>query len=153
MKQTSGYKSLQFIYFALLAGQVFFLMIAIFLIRQGIFIAARPGLENIFMPLLVILALLCMISGNKIFKSRIQKLSEISLLAARFSEYRAVSLIRWALLEGPCLFAIICFLLTANYLFLVIAALVLFIFGTMIPVKNKVASDMGITTEELDSIS
>ena len=153
MQPTNGYKSLQIIFFALLCGQLLFLLVAFFLIKQNIFRSSRHDLENIFLSVLVILALLCMVSGNKIFKARLQKLSDINPIAARFSEYRAASLVRWALLEGPCLFAIICFILTANYLFILIAIFILFFFGSTAPAKNKVANDMGISTDELDSIS
>lgn len=153
MQTTNAYKSLQIIFYALLAGQVLFLLIAIFLVKEKIFTSARNDLENIFLPLVVILALLCMISGSRIFKARMQKLGDTRSITERLSEYRAICLVRWALLEGPCLFAIICFLLTANYLFVLIAILLLFFFCIISPVKTKVAMDMGISTDELDSIS
>ncbi len=153
MQPTKAYKSLQFIYFALLVGQLFFVFISLFLVKQQLFKGGRPDLENILMPVLVVLALICMVSGKKIFKSRVQKLGDIPSVSQRFSDYRAASLVRWALLEGPCIFSIICFLLTSNYLFLVVAALILFIFGGTAPAKSKVAADMGISSEELDSIS
>jgi hypothetical protein len=153
MQPTNAFKSLQTIFYALLCGQILFLLVAFFLIKKDIFIASKKDLENIFLPVLVIVALLCMVSGNKIFKARLQKLSSVNPITARFSEYRAASLVRWALLEGPCLFAIICFMLTANYFFILIAILILFFFGSTVPAKNKVANDMGISTDELDSIS
>ena len=153
MQSTNGYKSLQIIFFALLCGQVLFLLIVFFLINQNVLNAARHELDNIFLPLLVILTLICMVSGNKIFKGRLQKLATVNPISARFSEYRAASLIRWALLEGPCIFAIICFMLTFNYLFMLIAILILFFFGSTAPSKNKVAADMGISVDDLDSIS
>lgn len=153
MQPTNGYKGLQIVFFSLLAGQILFLAVAIFLIKENIFTTARHDLENIFLSVLVILALICMVSGSRIFKSRIQKLGVVKSVPERFSEYRATSIVRWALLEGPCLFAIICFLLTSNYFFVLIAILILFFFGSTSPVKTKVASDMGISTDELDAIS
>ncbi len=153
MQKGTGYKSLQVLFFALMAGQVAFLLVAYYLVSQGVFVAGMKQLENIMMPILIILSLVCMISGNKIFKRKQQQLGNIPSLSSRFSEYRSACLVRWALLEGCCLFAVICFMLTSNNLFILIAALLLFIFGASAPVKNKVAADMGISTDELDSIS
>lgn len=152
MQPTKAFKGLQFIYFALLVGQIFFVIISLFLVTQKLFKSDRHDLENILMPVLVILALICMVSGNKLFKGKLQKLGEVHPVSQRFSEYRAACMVRWALLEGPCIFSIICFLLTSNFLFLVIAALILFIFGSTAPVKNKVAADLGISPEELDAM-
>ncbi|MEO6488498.1 MAG: hypothetical protein ABIO04_01045 [Ferruginibacter sp.] len=151
MKQ-SGYKSLQVVYFSLLAGQILFILIAVYLITKNLFTVSKPELENIFMPVLVIVAFICIISGNRIYKARVSRLKDVNPIASKFVEYRAVTLLRWALLEAPCLFAIICYLLTSNFLFLVVAALLLFIFVSTAPIKNKVASEMGITSEELDKI-
>lgn len=153
-QQANGYKALLIIYMALLAGQIAFAGVAVFLVQQNIF---RPGmreLENIFLPMAVILALVCIVAGNKIFKNRTQNSADQEQpLAARFSDYRAVSILRWAMLEGPCLFAIISFMLTANYLFLLIAGLLLVVFGSSYPSKNKVSAQLGIDADDLDSIS
>jgi len=151
MAQAKGYKTLLIIYFSLFAGQVVFVVIAAFIVKQKMFVA-RPALENLLLPIVSVLALICIIIGNKLFRKRVQKLANIHVIAERFSDYRSISLTRWAILEGPCLFAIICFLLTANNLFLILAAVILFVFWTTAPVKNKVAADLGITPADLDSI-
>ncbi len=153
MQTSNGYKSLLILYISLLFGQLIFLGISFFMVKQQMFNKELADIENILMVLEVLLVLICMISGQKIFKVRVEKLNELKSLSAKLTEYRVASLIRWALMEGSCLFAIICFMLTSNYLFMLIAVLVLFFFAGISPVKSKVASDMGITVEELDTIS
>ncbi|MFT3909498.1 MAG: hypothetical protein QM737_08745 [Ferruginibacter sp.] len=154
MQQTGGYKALKILFAALLTGQLLFAVLSVYFATERKLELHRHDLDNVFLIVLAIIATICVLAGNKLFKQKTENLNNQQRpLAERFSEYRAASIIRWALLEGPCLFGIICLMLTANYYFLIAISILLLLFISTAPKKNKVANDLGINTNDLDAIT
>ncbi len=154
MQETGGYKALKVLFAALLAGQSIFAVLSVYFAMQRKLELHRHDLDNVFLIVLAIVATICVLAGNKIFKQKTESLkNQQRPLTERFSEYRTASIIRWALLEGPCLFGIICLMLTANYYFLIVISILLLLFISTAPKKNKVCSDLGINANDLDAIT
>ena len=154
MEQAGGYKGLKVLFGALLTGQLLFAAVSLYFAMQKTMLLQTHNLDNIFMTVLAIIATVCVLAGNKLFKQKTEKLdNQQRPLAERFSEYRAASVMRWALLEGPCLFGIICLMLTANYFFLLVISILLLLFITTAPQKNKVCDHLGIGPDDLDAIA
>lgn len=152
MQPVGGYKALKILFNALFVGQAVFIFIAYYVFRQKVS-TADPDLQNVLLPVCAIVALGGIILGASVFKSRLQKMNEQQgTLTEKFNQYRAASITKWALMEGPCLFAIISYILTINQLFLLIAGVLLAVFISTAPTSTKVCSHLGITDEELDSI-
>ena len=154
MEQAGGYKGLKVLFGALLTGQLLFTVLSLYFAMQKKLVLQKHDLDNVLMIVLSIIATICVLAGNKLFKQKIENLNnQQRSLAEVFSEYRAVSVMRWALLEGPCLFGIICLMLTANYLFLLVISILLLLFITTAPQKNKVCNHLGIGPNDLDTIA
>lgn len=151
--QSGSYKGLKILFAALLAGQLLFAGLASVLIMTKGAMSKTSDLENTLLPVVVIVALICAVFGMRMFKARTQNVNDVQQsLTQRFIEYRAANILRWALLEGPCMFAIIGFMLTGNYLFLLITGILLLLFMSTAPKKEKVCINLGISQEELDTI-
>ena len=66
--------------------------------------------------------------------------------------YRQACIIKWAMIEGASLFSIICFLLTRNYAFLVLAAVLILLFAMMAPSKLKIIIQLQISEAEIETL-
>ena len=146
-------KSLQIIHRALLLGLVLFAAIAFYLNYSGNFIT---GLKSYDQPLQVIAITLSFggfFIGSLLFKKKMQQLKDSSPeLRVKLSTYRSAAIMQWALLEGPALFAIICFLLVGNYAFLALAVVFIILFAVTAPNKTKMMLLLQLTEEEINEL-
>lgn len=134
--------------FALIAGQLMFAVISIFLVKVNGMSFGKTDLYNVFLYLVPLLSLSCIIGGFAYFKSKIKLIKERSELYEKFAEYRSAQIIRWSLLEGPSFFSIMAFIITSSYLFLAIAAIMISIFFITIPTNEKLEKDLELSWEE-----
>ena len=137
--------TLRILFYALLAGQLIFLVITFVLRSTGSF-GAMPELEKIFVYIAAVLVAGGVIAGRKIYTTRIQALKAMPKLADQLNGYRAAMIIRCALLEGPVLFTIICYLLTGNQLLPGLAAITIAIFVTLRPGKEKLVRELELSS-------
>ena len=146
-------KSLQIVHRALLLGLVLFAAIAFYLNYSGNFIA---GLKSYDQPLQVIAITLSFggfFIGSLLFKKKMQQIKDSSPeLRVKLSTYRSAAIMQWALLEGPALFAIICFLLVGNYAFLALAVVFIILFAVTAPNKTKMMLLLQLTEEEINEL-
>lgn len=152
-EQTSKeyFMTLIIIHAMLLFGQVVFLVVLYYLV-----VAGQGGMSQELNDILQFVAPAFVIGGliasalwvNKKLKS-IKAKPE---LMDRLSEYRTVQIIRYALLEGPSLFALICFFLTGNFLFLAFAGIIILYFTINRPSRSKTSSDLELGIKERDLI-
>ena len=57
-------------------------------------------------------------------------------------------MVRYALLEGPSIFAIVVYLVTGDTVFILLAAFIVLYFLTIRPNKEKAVSDLDLDTNE-----
>jgi hypothetical protein len=69
-------------------------------------------------------------------------------LLEKLTGYQAALIVRFALLEGPSLFAIVVFTLTNNWFFLLISVCIIVYFITLRPGTEKVADDLQLNYDE-----
>lgn len=131
-------KPLIILHAALLFSQLLFAAVAYFLVASGQVEPVMAGFQTFFYVLAAALALggivACFTFGN----ARLNALREIPDAAARINGYRSVSIIRWALLEGPSFLATTIFLLTGNLWFLILAGAVILLFILIRPTRRKI---------------
>jgi hypothetical protein len=156
-KTTSGnfIKSFQLIYYALIAGQLLFMFLTLVLIRFLGFDTEGQDLTRIFMLIIPVFVVAGIYSSNLIFKSRLNIAKGNSQLMDKLVVYRAASIIRYALLEGPSLLAIIIYLLTGSLFFIGLSGIIILFFFTIRPTKDKIVNDLELNPNEsqaLDSI-
>ena len=142
------FKTLSTVHVALTTGQLLFAGIAIMLTAKG-GIAIEPEELGNTLPLLAAgLSTGGVIAGHFLFRRKLQALRQLNGLSTKLKNYRAASLMRWALLEGPALFTIVAFLLTGKYWLLGLCAALIALFISYKPPKQSALQDLQLSHEE-----
>jgi hypothetical protein len=143
-------KALQNIHRAMLLGMVLFSAIVFFLNYSGNFSPALKEYDKILQVISILLALAGFSLGNFLFKKKILQLRQSANdLKTKQSAFYAASILQWALIEGPALFAVTCFLLVGNYAFLALAVALMLLFAVNAPTKIKIAMLLQMNEEEI----
>ncbi len=143
----SFFSSLKIIHFALTAGVVLFLLIAIALQFKG-FEPELKEMEMILLGITVLAAISGIFTGNLLFRRRLEQLVEQKSLEKKLLGYQSALLLKYALVEGPAFFTIVAYHLTANILFPVITVLLVFTMVLFAPRKEKLISDLNLSNRE-----
>lgn len=139
--------SLKIIHFALTAGVVFFMLIAIALQFTG-FEPELKELEEILLAITVAGAVAGVFTGNLLFRKRLEQLVELKGLKEKLMGYQSALIIKYALVEGPAFFSVVAYLLTANLLFPAITLVLISIFILYAPGKDKFIGDLNLSRKE-----
>ncbi len=150
IQQTSNeyFRSLYILHIALMVGLFVFIMISVFLDAGGSLGNNEQKLNDIFMILAPLLALIGLITAQFVYRNRLIQLKTLPDLKQKLTAYRGAFIVRTALIEAPGLFAVIAFLLTGNYIYIGIAGLIIAIFFVWIPSKERIATSLDLNTEE-----
>lgn len=146
MQQTSSqyFRTIRILQLALVAGQVVFAGISLLLTKDGRLTANTELIPifNIIVPVLVAAG----IAGSMVlFRTKVNQAKMEPELTAKMAGYRGALVLKYAMLEGPSLFAVIAYLLTGQLLYL--AAPVILIILTLMQRPDK---DTAIKELELD---
>lgn len=139
-------KTISIIHLALIAGQVLFAITAL-----GIKTKHQTDVRNsneVFMFIVPLLALAGFVAGQLLFKQQVNKLSGETSLKEKIKGYQGAVIVRFALLEGPSLFAIAAFLMTKNLLFLLVSGVIILYFISLRPTKERTENDLNLSFEE-----
>jgi hypothetical protein len=146
-------KKLQTIYKALLMGQVLFAGLAVFIRMQGAITNVTEDISRILQVVAIVFAFSSVWAGMSLYRKRAGALKEKDIsIEKKISEYIRTSLIKWAMTEGPCLFCIAGYLLTGNWSFIGLGAILLFIFAGYAPQKSKAVAELGLTEQEAEQL-
>lgn len=138
---------------ALLIGQVLFAGVCIYLVYSGSFLPAAKELDRTLQVIALIAAAGGIYAGMTLFKKKLIQIREMQAAAKeKLALYRAACIMQWALLEGPSIFCIACFLMTGNYAFLAVVAVILVLFVMTAPSKIKILMQLQISESELDEL-
>lgn len=131
---------------ALIIGVVIFFFISLVVVRS---IQKSEGLDQIFLAMAGGIAFICLISALKIYGNRIKLIKEQNLtLYQKLFDHRAALIIYFALCEGPALFALISFMLTGNYWFMIIVAVMLLAMIVKLPSRQRVINELQLDWKE-----
>jgi len=152
-QQTSKeyFNTLAIIHAALIIGQLLFACVAFYVNSKGE-TADESELNDLLLLAAPILAFSGIIGSSFLTKTRLKLIKEKTSLKEKLSEYQTTLIISFALLEGPSIFSLVCYLLTANYIFLAIAGLIIVIFFVIKPTRQKTIKDLALNHQERDLI-
>ena len=150
----SGYLSaLRIIHLALLTGQCIMLGIVLFLVIEKKMPPADRSLDKILQVTALAVTFGGVYGAIITAKKRLLQINSSDMsLAEKADQYRITNIIQWALLEGASLFSIICFLLTGNYAFGALAAVLIAFFVLLGPSRLKIMLQLQLTDQEVDSL-
>ena len=139
-------KSISIIHLALLAGQVIFAIVAYAQSVKVFF--GISYMDDVFMYIVPLAAIFGFIAGYSIFKKQLAAIRSKNSLGEKIIAYQTALIIRYALLEGPCLLAIVAYLLNNNLFYLVVAGLLILYFIFLRPTMEKVENDLDLNFNE-----
>ncbi len=137
-------KTISIIHLALIAGQIIFAAAAFMTTKNH----ATSKSDEVFIYVAPILALSGFAISNISFKTLVNKIDSQSPLKTKLTAYQSALIVRFALLEGPSLFAIVSFMLTGNLIFLGVSGAIIAYFIYLRPTKQKTEDDLNLGYEE-----
>ena len=150
---TSGdyFKSIKIVHIALVAGIVFFALISVFLQFSG-FGTVGQEISNGLLIFVPAFAFIGIFLSNFLFKKKLYGINVKPTLKEKMEDYRSALIIKFALIEGPSFFTVVAFLLTGNYIYLGIIAILIIVFLIHAPNKSKFIHDIELSKNELELI-
>lgn len=146
------FKAFTILFFALLLGQLLFALIAFVLVFTGSFSGVDKDTEKILVYMVPLLQISLLIAAHTIFKKRIESIKAGYSLPEKLAAYRALYILRFALIEGATLFAIIAYIITGLALIWVFIAIGIFSFLILKPSKEKLIKELKLGTDEMEQI-
>jgi hypothetical protein len=144
-------KGLQIIHKAMLLGQVVFAAVTFFLKYTESFPSTLNHLDKTLQVVAILLCFAGFFTGSSLFKKKLQEaLAAFADTKTKAATYRSACIVQWALLEGPSLFCIICFLLVGNYAFLALSVALMLVFALTAPVKLKIMLQLQLSEDEME---
>lgn len=153
-KKNGPVKALQIVFMAMLVGQILFALLSFILLKYGLFNNGfEVKTEKIFETLAVIISLAALLLSSSVFKRKTERAREIVSLKEKFAEYRSASITKFALLESASLLNIIFYLLTGKWSFITMAIIMIFIFMTQNPIRQRIKTELQVSDTEIDEIN
>jgi uncharacterized protein YneF (UPF0154 family) len=144
------FTSLTVIHAALVLGQVLFGIISVYLTQSSQEVHDKTDLLTIILiPVLICTGI---IVGNFIADNKLTKIRKELPVKTKLQEYRTILIIKYALVEGPVLFSIVQFLITANYYFLLFAAAGIIYMVYIRPTRTATMLNLKLSTEEKEQL-
>jgi hypothetical protein len=153
MPQTpAGYlKTTATVHFALIVGQSLFAVLSVFLSKK-----IMINVRNIHDPLLYVVPVFALsgsVLGNILFRNKVNNIYATDTLKSKLAAYQSAMIIRFALLEGPSLFAIGAFLLSGELFYLLVSVVLIGYFIYLKPTKERVENDVKLSYQELEDFN
>lgn len=154
MKITTVFSSLNLMHKGMLMGQVIFTAVMFFLVYKKMLDPVAAKHEKILQLVAIVFAAVAILLGNSIFKKKLVWINQHSSLDAKtkLEMYRSATFLHWGLAEAGCLVSGICFLLSGNYAFLALAAVLVVYFAMLMPVKTRIAAQLNLQTSDLNEL-
>lgn len=148
-EQTSGqyFTNLTILYGSLIAGQVLFAAVAYFMKPEAA-TAETEAMHETFQMIIPLVAIGCLAGSMLLFRSRVAAIQKETDLKKKMADYRAASIMRYALLEAPSLFSLVVYLLTGRPFYLGLAAIFILAFLLYRPTPQRAAVDLTLSPGE-----
>ncbi|QDH78688.1 hypothetical protein FKX85_06420 [Echinicola soli] len=144
------FNNLTMLHRMLLVVQIAFFAAAYFLTDRST--VSNEELNSLFTYLIPVLVLAGIAGSNLLFRKQLAKLIETSELKAKLIGYLSSLMIKYALLEIPSMLSIVAYFITANYLFLGMAVVVLVVFILDRPSMGKAITDLRLSGIERQKV-
>lgn len=95
--------------------------------------------------------LVSVLTGFVLFKKKVQTLKDDAVLsvAEKLQQYSTFSIIKFAMLEAPSLFAVLAFFLTGNIYFIYLAIILIVVFAAQRPTVPLIIHHLSVTREDV----
>ncbi|MFK7921093.1 MAG: hypothetical protein AB8H47_04010 [Bacteroidia bacterium] len=145
------FTSLSILFYAMAAGQLIFAIVAFFVIGQGTMGPEDAELGQLFLIIAVGLVLMTQVASRFLVNKRLEDIRKLDF-RSKMIQYRALFILRIALLEGPALFCLLTYLVTGYLWLLVLGMGMLLLFLTYYPSINKVVNELELSPSERSQV-
>ena len=142
------FKPLRIVYIALLAGQVFFLVIITALVEAGGVRLQIDLFGQLLKVIIGVIALGSVIAGAFLYRKKLGEIDPADSNSQRLEKYRAAFISRLALCEFPVLFSIILYFMTSDRFFLLSSLILIVYFIFLRPDREKIFEQLQISSIE-----
>ena len=143
-------KALNIVHAALLLGAVLFAAMTLFLNQTNGIAQKDAEMENIFLVMVPLFFLGSFVANYILIPKRLEKDRKEKDLSSKLDSYRATQIVKFAIMEGPAFFAIVTFLITGSYLLIGFAGMIMVLFATYFPTKEKIVNELELNRKEQD---
>lgn len=143
-------KILKIIHIALVLGLVIFGIVAYFSGEGSVTQFTMEG--DFYIYLVPSIAILAYFGSKLVFKQELSKIDKSATLAQKFAKYQAASILKFALIEGAALLALVAFMSTRYSLYFTIALCLVAYLAFQNPTKNKLITDLQLKPDEQNQI-
>lgn len=143
--KNTGFRNLRIIYLSLITGVTLFLFVILLQMEFDI-PPVKKGLD--ILNVLSILFLLTIPLGATIFKRKVSNIDDSAGALEKLSKLQAAYIFRWAMIEGPALFALVTFLLLVDGKQLIVFLICILAFFFTAPDKEKFKEEAKLTAAE-----
>jgi hypothetical protein len=148
LKTKEYFNSLTVLYYAMIASQIVFAVVVLF-INEGK--TSPSDFTELRFPFTVIgftLALAAFYGNFYIFRKKLAEIQANTQLSEKMLQYRSACIIRWAILEVPSFFALVTYFLTGYIVLMVIVAAIIFYFLLVKPSAERAIAELELTDKE-----
>ena len=132
---------------ALIAGQLVFIAVVLFLLSSGAWEAILVEETNLFLIIVAIATAGGFYLGNFIYGKQLESIKQLADFKEQLAKLKGIIIMRLALLEGPFFLSILFYLFTESWFFMVFAVLLLLMFLKLKPNKEQIISDLELSEE------
>lgn len=154
-QQTSKeyFRTLQIIYYALIASQLFFGVVFLILMQGGQIDPGQQNLKEIFSYIVPLFVVGGILGSNRMFTTLIKESKKIENLPEKMAGYRIALIVRYAFLQAPTVFSLVVYILTGGALFLGLASVIVVVFLTIKPTIERAAKDLDLNLNDKQAIN
>jgi len=137
------------LFFFLMIGLVVFAGIALYVnLSFGAMAKWDDELTKLFLTIYVVIAAASVFAGFSISKLKLRSIVAESSIEEKLSAYRAALILRWAMIEGPCLFGLVIFVLSGANMAMAISLVLMCLLALNRPTKWRLIGDLQLSPEE-----
>lgn len=143
-------RSLKTLHTTMLIGMIIFTVVVVVLMTSTtLFGESADAIHNVMKFVAPLIAVFAFLGSGVLFKQRIDPVrTSNTSLRFRLEQYRSACIIRWAMLEGGVMVALVGLLLTKNYYYAIFIFLLLVFFFLYAPSAEKVKTQLDLNTTD-----
>lgn len=140
-------RTFSIIHMAMTIGMIGFAVVAFVMTQEDQFFYIPDMRDTFTLPVPLAIGV-GITAGNYMFQKFMNAQSADKTLQQKISILLSASIIRFALIEGPVLFATVVFLMSSNLFFMVFAGIGVLYFLTLKPKNEKIGDQLELTHDE-----
>ncbi len=142
-------KALRILHTAMLAGMVVFCVVSA-VVHLWPKMASNSTVNKVLQVTVLAISFASVKTGLSIFDRKLRAIDPAASPEQKLSVYRVAAIIKWAMIEMPVLCTVVCFMITRNYAFIVLAFAMIIFFALQAPAKMKMMLQLQLTEDDMN---